>query len=132
MGGHGTSSRARFVFLADKYRDFQYLHLRCVDTTGPIASPVKKSKRPARPRAIVVAEHGEKPIALGTQERALLGEALRRAEDMRVTVEASNTGYARWLLGELFHDDTRAALDHGTQVWSARERAGDERDHVGR
>ena len=80
---------------------------------------MKKSKRPARSRAIVVAEHGEKPIPLDGPERALLNEALRRGEDMRVAVEASVTTYGRWLLGELFHDDTKAALDNktGNNVW---------------
>jgi hypothetical protein len=75
--------------------------------------------RPGRPRAIVLAEHGEAPVKLSASEKALLNEALRRGEDLREQVEANVTSYGRWLLGAVFHDDASAALDDKSSnaVW---------------
>jgi hypothetical protein len=105
--------------------DFRARTLRYFDTTAKSATAVyvacmstPRTKRP-RSRAIVLAEHGEKPASLTPAQRTLLNEALRRGEDMRESVEVSVTTYGRWLLGEVFRDDTRAALeeDGENKVW---------------
>lgn len=77
------------------------------------------SARRARPRAIVLAEHGEPPVKLTSSEKALLDEALRRGEDLREQVEANVTAYGRWLLGSIFRGDASAALDDksSNSVW---------------
>jgi hypothetical protein len=81
-------------------------------------TPVSRSRRP-RPRAIVLAEHGETPVKLTASERALLDEALRRGEDLREQVETNVTAYGRWLLGSVFGGDASAALDDksNSAVW---------------
>ena len=75
--------------------------------------------RSARPRALVLAEHGEAPVKLTSDERKILNEALRRGEDLRGEVEAQVTSYGRWLLGAVFADDASAALDDKSNnaVW---------------
>jgi hypothetical protein len=80
--------------------------------------PASPSRR-ARPRAIVLAEHGEAPLTLTSREKALLDEALRRGEDLREQVEANVTSYGRWLLGSIFGNDASAALDDksNNSVW---------------
>lgn len=88
-----------------------------------MATKPKKPAAPAaphpRPRAVVLAEHGDAPVKLNADERALLQEALRRAEDLRGEVEASVTSFGRWLLGAIFDDDAAAALDNrgNKSVW---------------
>ena len=83
----------------------------------PMATKKRAAKR--RPKAMVLAQHGEKPVALKGAERTLLNEALRRGEDMLVSLEASITSYGRWLLGAIFKDDAKAALDDKSEnkVW---------------
>jgi len=80
--------------------------------------PAAPSRR-ARPRAIVLAEHGEAPVKLNAREKTLLDEALRRGEDLREQVEANVTSYGRWLLGSVFADDASAALNDKSNnaVW---------------
>ena len=75
--------------------------------------------RRARPRASVLAEHGEAPVKLNAREKTLLDEALRRGEDLREQVEANVTSYGRWLLGSVFADDASAALNDKSNnaVW---------------
>lgn len=72
-----------------------------------------------RPRAIVLAEHGEAPVKLTSREKVVLDEALRRGEDLREQVEANVTAYGRWLLQGVFGDDAAAALDDKSSnpVW---------------
>jgi hypothetical protein len=83
-----------------------------------VKSPASLSRRP-RPRAIVLAEHGEAPVKLTSREKALLDEALRRGEDLREQVETTVTSYGRWLLGSIFGGDASAALDDKSSnvVW---------------
>jgi hypothetical protein len=83
-----------------------------------VKSPASPSRRP-RPRAIVLAEHGEAPARLTSGEKALLDEALRRGEDLREQVETTVTSYGRWLLGSIFGGDASAALDDKSSnvVW---------------
>ncbi len=62
------------------------------------------------------------PIAeppLDKPQRALLAEALRRAEETRNVVEDALLDFGRWLLVEVFHDDAKAALDdkRSNPVW---------------
>ena len=80
--------------------------------------PASPSRR-TRPRAIVLAEHGEAPLTLTSREKALLDEALRRGEDLREQVEANVTSYGRWLLASIFGNDASAALDDksNNSVW---------------
>lgn len=97
----------------------------------------KKAPRPSatRPTALVRAEHDERPLHLDAAEHDLLGEALRRGEDLREDVEAAVTAYGRWLLGAVFHDDAAAALDAKTKnaVWAELvRRAGGPTLRVGR
>ena len=75
----------------------------------------KSAQRRPRPRALVAAEHGERPVRLSSPERTLLNEALRRGEDVREQVEAAVTSYGRWIVGAIFHDDAAAALDMSTK-----------------
>ena len=96
-------------------------------TPPRLRSPAMPSKkrvtqplaRRSRPRAIVLAEHGEHPVKLTAGERTLLHEALRRGEDLRTELETSVTSYGRWLLGAIFDDDAAAALDEkgNNGVW---------------
>ena len=83
-----------------------------------VKKPASRS-RPRRPRAIVLAEHGEPPVKLTAKDKTLLDEALRRSEDLREQVEANVTAYGRWLLGSVFGGDAAAALDDKSSnpVW---------------
>ncbi|HSO37644.1 MAG TPA: hypothetical protein VLT33_34195 [Labilithrix sp.] len=83
-----------------------------------VKTPASPPRRP-RPRAIVLAEHGEAPVRLTSSEKALLDEALRRGEDLREQVETNVTSYGRWLLGSIFGGNASAALDDKSSnvVW---------------
>lgn len=58
-------------------------------------------------------------MKLTSAERTLVNEALRRGEDVREQLEAAVTSYGRWLLGAVFRDDPKEALDDRTNnpVW---------------
>jgi hypothetical protein len=80
----------------------------------------KSSKKaPARPSAIVRAEHHRPPAHLSAPEKRVLGEALRLGEDLAQEVEAKITAFGRWLLEAVFANDAAAALDDKTKnpVW---------------
>lgn len=72
-----------------------------------------------RPAALARAEHGGPPARLTVAEKKVLDEALRRGEDLREELENRTLEYGRWLLEEVFDDDTTAALDDRSQnpVW---------------
>jgi hypothetical protein len=76
------------------------------------------SRRP-RPRAIVLAEHGELPVRLTPDQHDVLEEARSRGEDCREQVESTVTSYGRWLLSAVFDNDAAAALDDKSDnpVW---------------
>ena len=82
-------------------------------------APKPSPARRPRVSALALAEHGELPVHLTAPERALLGEALRRGEDLREELESTLTSYGRWILGSIFHDDAAAALDDKSKnpVW---------------
>jgi antitoxin component HigA of HigAB toxin-antitoxin module len=75
--------------------------------------------RRARPVALVRAEHHEPPVKLDSKQRDVLGEALRRGEDLREEVEAKVLSYGRWLLANVFAGDTAAAVEPRSKnpVW---------------
>ena len=72
-----------------------------------------------RPSAVVRAQHGAPAIRLAGADNTTLQEALRLAEDLREELETSVLSYGRWLLGTVFANDARAALDDKSdnKVW---------------
>jgi hypothetical protein len=72
-----------------------------------------------RPSALARAEHGGEPIPLDKAERAVLDEALRLGEDLAQETEAKILGYGRWILEQVFQNDTSDALDDKSHnpVW---------------
>lgn len=79
----------------------------------PAADEASRSKRSrASEHALaVVTPHAQAPrSSLAKAERALLAEALRRAENARNVLESTLLDFGRWLLVEVFHDDAAAAL----------------------
>ena len=77
------------------------------------------AKAPARPSAIVRAEHGGAPVHLDAGEKKIFAEALRLGADLADEVESKVSAYGRWLLAAVFQNDTTAALDERTRnpVW---------------
>lgn len=86
------------------------------------------ARAPSRPAPEpAVATVPSLPPPLDKTQRALLAEALRRAEETRNVVEDALLDFGRWLLVQVFHDDARAALDdkRSNPVWRVLlERAG--------
>ena len=76
-------------------------------------------KKPLPVLADTKLEKPSAPVRLSKAERGLLEEALRRGEDMRERAEAAVMEYGRWLLGEVFQNDARAAMDRKSKnpVW---------------
>jgi hypothetical protein len=74
---------------------------------------------PARPSALVRAEHGGAPVHLNPAEQKVFGEALRLGADLADEVEAKVSAFGRWLLQAVFASDAAAALDDKTKnpVW---------------
>ena len=70
-----------------------------------------KKKTVGRPAALVRAEHGGAAVRLTAAEKKVLEEAVRRGEDLRDELQTRTLEYGRWLLEEVFEDDTTAALD---------------------
>jgi hypothetical protein len=58
-------------------------------------------------------------VHLTTPERRVFEEALRLGADLADEVESKVSAYGRWLLGEIFNNDSTAALDTKTKnpVW---------------
>lgn len=52
----------------------------------------------------------ENPVRLTKTERAVVEEALRHAEDLRASVQASVMSFGRWVLANVFREDPRSAL----------------------
>jgi hypothetical protein len=77
------------------------------------------TKAPARPSALVRAEHGGAPVHLSASEKKVLGEALRLGADLADEVEAKVSAYGRWLVEAVFGDVAAAALDEKTKnpIW---------------
>lgn len=77
-------------------------------------------------------KHGELVLidgehVLDAGEKAVLAEALRQGDETRDRMEAALVGFGRWILINVFKDDTTAALEHKREnrVWqSLRARAG--------
>jgi hypothetical protein len=67
----------------------------------------KAPKAPSDELAVVVAPS---TTSLTKAERALVAEALRRAESARNVIEGTLLDFGRWLLVDVFHDDAAAAL----------------------
>jgi hypothetical protein len=65
--------------------------------------------------------------ALTSAERALLTEALERAETVRKNTEEAVVELGRWLFSKVFGEDSRSALEHreDNPVWSALAKAAD-------
>ena len=74
---------------------------------------------PARPSALVRAEHGGAPVHLNAAEQKVFGEALRLGADLADELEAKVSAFGRWLLQAVFASDAAAALDDRTKnpVW---------------
>jgi hypothetical protein len=74
---------------------------------------------PARPSALVRAEHGGAPVHLNAAEQKVFGEALRLGADLADELEAKVSAFGRWLLQAVFASDAAAALDDKTKnpVW---------------
>ena len=74
---------------------------------------------PARPSALVRAEHGGAPVHLNAAEQKVFGEALRLGADLADELEAKVSAFGRWLLQAVFANDAAAALDDRTKnpVW---------------
>lgn len=72
-----------------------------------------------RPSALVRAEHGGATVHLTGAEKKVLDEALRRGKDLREELETHTLEYGRWLLAEIFDNETTAALDDKSEnaVW---------------
>lgn len=87
----------------------------------PSAAKRASTPPPATPRstALVPAGAASADPPLGKEDRALLAEALRRAEETRNRVEDALLEFGRWLLVQVFHDDAKAALDdkRDNAVW---------------
>ena len=77
------------------------------------------TKTVSRPSALVRAEHGGAAVHLTTEQRKVLDQALRLGEDLREELESKTLEYGRWLLEEVFDDDTTAALDDKSKnpIW---------------
>lgn len=76
------------------------------------------AKRP-RAAALARAQHGGAPVRLSGAEKKVLEEALRLGADLAGEVASRTTAYGRWLLEEVFDNDSTAALDGKTKnpVW---------------
>jgi len=87
------------------------------DAKPPAKKPRAKKKKPAEPTTAMVLARGDGQLS--KSERALLAEALRRAEGTRNVVESALLDFGRWLLNEIFHDDAGAALENkrDNPVW---------------
>ncbi len=77
------------------------------------------SNRSARATALVRAEHGEAPVALSRQQRAVVNEACRLGHDMADEVASEVMRFGRWLLEAVFASDAAAAIDtrNTNPVW---------------
>ncbi len=77
------------------------------------------NKTASRPSALARAEHGGPPVHLTATQRKVLDRALRLGEDLREELESKTLAYGRWLLEEVFDDDTAAALDDKSKnpIW---------------
>ncbi len=76
-------------------------------------------KPPARPSALVRAEHGGASVYLSAAEKRVFSEALLLGADLADEVEAKVSAYGRWLLDVVFANDAAAALDDKSKnpVW---------------
>lgn len=87
------------------------------------SKPKKRSAKNTPPRASVLTAKTGKPgsdklavvvepatTTLTKAERALVAEALRRAESARNVIESTLLDFGRWLLVDVFGDDAAAAL----------------------
>ncbi len=81
--------------------------------------PKRSTKTPARPSALVRAEHGGAPVHLKASEKKVFSEALRLGADLADEVEAKVSAYGRWLLEAVFANDAAAALDEKSKnpIW---------------
>jgi hypothetical protein len=82
------------------------------------ATPAAPSAR-GRTAAMMRAERGSPPVHLDPQEGHLLDRALAKGQDLRDTLEDAVVAYGRWLLVEIFQNDTKKALDDASTnpVW---------------
>lgn len=86
-----------------------------------MATSKKARTRPARPAALVHAQHREPPVKLTTKEHALLDEGLERGRSFARKTEDELASFGAWLLGSVFGGDAREALDDKSKnpVWMA-------------
>ncbi|HEX7601874.1 MAG TPA: hypothetical protein VF316_09725 [Polyangiaceae bacterium] len=84
-----------------------------------MATSKKARTRPARPTALVHAQHREPPVKLTTKEHALLDEGLERGRSFARKTEDELASFGAWLLGSVFGGDAREALDDKSKnpVW---------------
>lgn len=68
----------------------------------------------------IAAAEPEPAVVLTSEERQLVAEALRRAEETRNVMEDALVGFGRWVLVNVFDDDASAALDlrNDNAVWT--------------
>lgn len=81
----------------------------------------RATTRPARPAALVRAQHREPPVKLTTRERALLDEGLERGRSFARRAEDELVSFGAWLMDSVFCGDARDALDDKSKnpVWMA-------------
>jgi hypothetical protein len=92
-----------------------------------MATSKKARNPPARPSALVHAQHREAPVKLSAEEHALLDEGLARARSFARKTQDELASFGAWLLGSVFGGDAREALDDKSKnpVWmSMLDRAG--------
>lgn len=79
----------------------------------------KKTPSKGRSTALMRAERGTAPVHLAAKDAHLLDRALVEGQKLQDTLEDALVAYGRWLLVEVFGNDTAAALDPGTTnpVW---------------
>ncbi|MEO8875184.1 MAG: hypothetical protein ABI461_06345 [Polyangiaceae bacterium] len=80
---------------------------------------MRTTKTGSRPSALARVQHGAVATHLTPDERKVLDRALRLGEDLRAELESKTLDYGRWLLEEVFDNDTTAALDDRSKnpVW---------------
>lgn len=92
-----------------------------------VQRPAKKKQSLNSAITVSKASAEERPIKLNANEKALLSEALRRAEETRNQIEDSLLNFGRWILVQVFADNATEAIENKNDnpLWrELRRRAG--------
>jgi hypothetical protein len=89
------------------------------ETISPKPPPPPPSPAPDPPAQL--APPPDSSSALSAADRAVLAEAISRADAVRSTIDSTWTDFGRWLFAKVFGEDTVSAIDHreDNPIWAA-------------